>query len=117
MSLLDGILPDFLKTSFNTDGSTSELVISLIRNGLTLLFAAVILIAIVYAVIAGLRFITSQGEADKVEQAKESLKNVMIGLVVSFLSVIIIMVVQSIFTNDGDTAVTDTLECVLDGNC
>ncbi|MFW5702561.1 MAG: hypothetical protein ACOCXP_01190 [Candidatus Dojkabacteria bacterium] len=114
--ILGDILPSWLRTSFGS-GTTSDLVISLIRNGLTILFGAVVLLAVIYSAIAGIKFITSGGEETKVTEAKEAIKNVMIGLLAAFLSIIVIFIIQGIFADGADNAVQDALVCFLDGTC
>lgn len=83
-------------------GTTVNYVLDLITNGLVLLFVGVILIAIVYAAMAGIKFIRSQGEADKVDEAQNAIKNVLIGVASVFLGVIGVIVITGVFTDDRE---------------
>jgi succinate dehydrogenase/fumarate reductase cytochrome b subunit len=82
-------------------GTTTKFVLNILTNGMILLFTAVIIIAIVYSVLAGLKYIRSQGEADKVEEAQNALKAVFIGVITVFVGVIVVVIVSGIFSNQG----------------
>lgn len=115
--ILDQILPGGLgaraDAAAGNDGADREaFVVGLVRNGIILLLVAVIIAAIVYAAISGLKFVTSQGEADKVESAKESIKYTLIGVAAAFLGIIGVVLIQSIFAPGTDF--NKSLSCVLD---
>lgn len=106
---MEGFWETFLGDFINLDlvpegpaGTTVNYVLDLITNGLVLLFVGVILIAIVYAAMAGIKFIRSQGEADKVEEAQNAIKNVLIGVASVFLGVIGVIVITGVFTDDRE---------------
>lgn len=54
-------------------------------------------IAIVLVIVAGFMFMVSQGNQQKIDEAKDILKYVIIGLIIVFMSYIITIFVQSIF--------------------
>lgn len=93
-------------------GTRVNYVLDLITNGLVLLFVVVILLAIVYAAIAGIKFIRSQGEADKVEEAQNAIKNVLIGVASVFLGVIGVVVITGIFTDDREPQALRRALCI-----
>lgn len=58
----------------------------------------VTLLAIVFVIIAGIRFIISMGEEEKAKKARTSIIHVIIGLLIILLSQIIVAFVSTIFT-------------------
>ncbi len=90
-------------------GTTTNFIINLLTNGLILMFTIVIVIAIVYAVLAGLKYIQSQGESDKVEEAQNALKSVFIGVLVVFVGVVIVVVIAGIFTNQSADRIREAM--------
>lgn len=81
------------------DGATTaQFIISIVRNALIVLFAVVTIFAIVYSATAGLKFVTSEGASDKVEEAREAIKNVLIGVGAAFIGVIGVFIISSIFS-------------------
>lgn len=95
----------FINLSLVPDGPAGtrvNYVLDLITNALVLLFVGVILIAIVYSAIAGIKFIRSQGEAEKVEEAQNAIKNVLIGVASVFLGIIGVVIITGIFTDDQE---------------
>lgn len=55
-------------------------------------------IAIILLIITGFMFMFAQGNQQQLDEAKDMLKYTIIGLIVTFLSYIIVIFVQSIFT-------------------
>jgi cytochrome bd-type quinol oxidase subunit 2 len=111
-SILDAILPGSIT---GVGGATVEdnvdFIISFVGNALTLLLVVVVLLAIVYAVVAGIKYIQSQGASDQVEAARESIKNVVIGLLVAFVGMIVVVIIARIFGVDSDTR--QAMICIL----
>lgn len=58
-------------------------------------------IAVILLIVSGLQMILSQGNQQKLDDAKEVLKYAIIGLVVTFLSFVLVVFVQSLFINAG----------------
>ena len=58
------------------------------------------LAAVVLMVIAGYNMITSQGNPDKLKEAKDMITNAVIGLVFILLSVAILMLISNVFNID-----------------
>ncbi len=102
--LFDGVLRlDFIPTG--EPGTTTNFVIGSIRNLLILVFSGVIILAIIYIVVAGLKYIRSQGETDKIEEAQEAIKSVFIGILAVFIGIIGVVVLSGIFTNPAASEV------------
>lgn len=104
-------------------GSTAGFILGLLSNGLILLLTVVIIVAIVYAALAGLKYIRSQGETEKVEEAQNAIRSVFIGIAVVFVGIIGVVLIAGVFANPGadqvQTAIctfaeptTDTEDCV-----
>lgn len=65
-------------------------------------------IAIILFIIAGFRFMTSEGNQQKVDEAKEMFKYTIIGLIITFLAYIIVIFVQSLFISSEQQPTTPT---------
>lgn len=89
--------------------SAAQFTISIIRNGLILFFAAVVIIAIVYAGLAGIKFIRSEGASDQVEEARNSITYTLLGVAVAFIGIIAVVLVSSAFA--PNTATELSLRC------
>lgn len=112
-------MEEFLKTGFQAQGLFGDLpgagnapsspeaavdtIVSFIGNFIVLLFAIVVVFAIIYAILSGIKYIQSQGVSDKVEEASESIKNVLIGVVVAFVGTIVVVLISAGFGIDPDT--------------
>jgi len=107
-------LAELLNIGINNPGggggiSTAGFVIAIVRNGLILLFAIVVIFAIIYSAQAGLKFVTSEGASDKVEEAREAIKNVLIGVAAAFVGVIGVFIISNIFS--PNTSAEFSLRC------
>lgn len=80
-------------------GDITNSVLNWAQNIFLLLFVIVIIVAIIYSVLAGLRYITSQGQEEKVQKAGNALKAVFMGLLFVFLGIIAVVFITNIFTN------------------
>lgn len=115
-TIWDTLLGRFINVElYPTDGPPGETVnffLGLITNGLVLLFVGVILLAIIYSALAGIKFIRSQGEADKVEEAQSAIRNVLIGVASVFIGVIGVIVITGIFSDDQEPETLRRAMCV-----
>lgn len=103
--LLQGLVNFNVIPNDPTPGARTNLIIGILSNGLTLLFVAIIILAIVYAALAGLKYIRSQGEQSKVEEANRALKAVFTGVLVVFLGIIGVILITGVFTNTSSEQV------------
>ncbi len=71
----------------------------LIGNITTWVLALAGAVAILFIILAGLRYITSHGDSKQTEAAKKALLNAIIGLVVVVLAYTIVMLVIRVLTN------------------
>jgi len=58
-------------------------------------------IALILVIVAGFMFMVSQGNQQKLDEAKDIFKYAIIGIIIVFLSYIITIFIQSIFTSAG----------------
>lgn len=71
----------------------------LITNGINLIFVVAALLALVFLIIGGVKWLTSQGEKEGVNKARETIVASIVGLVIIFLSYLIIDFVLQLFVN------------------
>ena len=96
-----GLLPDVFKTLMNLLGPagvcSSTYIQSRVQMLLVLALGLVVLIAVVYALIAAFKYISSQGESGKMEEAQKSIKAIFIGIAAMFIAIIGIVLVFAVF--------------------
>ena len=71
----------------------------LLTNGINLIFVAAALMALVFLIIGGIKWLTSQGEKEGVNKARETIVASIVGLVIIFLSYLIVNFVLQLFVN------------------
>ncbi len=81
-------------------GKESSFVADLIRNGISLLLVSSFVIALIFTIIAGLRFITSGSDEKAVSSAWSQIYWGLIGMVIIFSSFAIIKLVETFFHVD-----------------
>jgi hypothetical protein len=90
---------DTYKSESNTPESLAKSVVKFI---LTLVYFAIYIssaIAVAFIVVAGYRYITSQGDEKNTKPALDTLKNAVIGLALAILSLTIVTLIGSFLTN------------------
>lgn len=70
---------------------------SLIGNAINLIFVAAAILALIFLIIGGVKWLTSQGEKEGVTKARETIVAAVVGLVIVFLSYIIINFLLNLF--------------------
>ncbi|MFW5702562.1 MAG: hypothetical protein ACOCXP_01195 [Candidatus Dojkabacteria bacterium] len=100
---MDWVFEAIINTEFlppiEEPGDRVEYVFTLLTNGLVLLFAGVILLAIIYSLIAAARYIRSQGDSQKVDEAQAMLRYVLVGTFTLFLGVLMVLFIVGVFTD------------------
>ena len=71
----------------------------LLANGINLIFVVAALLALAFLIIGGIKWLTSQGEKEGVNKARETIVASIVGLVIIFLSYLIINFVLQLFVN------------------
>lgn len=90
---------DSYKTTSNTPDSLAKSIVKFI---LTFVYVAIYLssaLAVIFIVIAGYRYITSQGDEKNTKPALDTLKNAVIGLALTILSLTIVTLISNFLTN------------------
>jgi Type IV secretion system pilin len=90
---------DTYKTTSNTPDSLAKSIVKLI---LTFVYFAIYIssaIAVVFIVVAGYKYITSQGDEKNTKPALDTLKNAVIGLALTILSLTIVTLISNFLTN------------------
>lgn len=90
------IIDDF---GFKEGGTADpiEAVRKRVQWGITILFVAVFVVAIVYSALAAIKFISSQGDSSKLEESKAAVKAVLMGFAAMLVAIIGIFIVVWIF--------------------
>lgn len=70
---------------------------TVINNGITIFLVVIIIAALFVLIFAGIRWITSGGDKTKIDQARTQITYAIIGLVVAFLSFLIINIFSYLF--------------------
>lgn len=63
---------------------------TIIQNILNILLVIVVIAAVIYITLAGLKYVTSQGDAGKAKEAQAAITNAIIGLVVAFAAYFVV---------------------------
>lgn len=85
-------------TGLPNDTRVSDFIIKIINIALTVAG----LVAVLFLIIGGFRYITSAGNEETAEQAKKIITNAIIGIVVIILSFVIVRVISNaLTTNNG----------------
>ena len=64
-----------------------------IKPVLSILFGVIALVAVIYIIVAGLQFINSQGDTQKVAKARQTILYAVIGLVIALSAEVIVLFV------------------------
>lgn len=89
-----------------------------IRFGLSLIFVGIIAVAIFGIIQAAIKYIRSEGDEGKVEEATKSIKNVFIGIGALLVGIVGLVIVLSFFgaqeaLNQGEDNVPDEIDIIL----
>ena len=74
-------------------------LLELINKGIALVIVLAGFLSIVFMLWGGIRFIVSGGKEDKVKSAVSSIRNALIGLIITILSITVINLVGRVFNN------------------
>jgi fumarate reductase subunit D len=96
------LIPDSILRIFEllgTDGRQSaSFISSRIRVGLIIALALLILIAVVYALLAAFKYIQSQGDPGKIEEAQKAIKAIFYGVAAMMIGIVGIVLVFVFFS-------------------
>ncbi|KXK26786.1 MAG: hypothetical protein TR69_WS6001000807 [candidate division WS6 bacterium OLB20] len=95
------LLPDQIGDIFNLLGpegsGSANFVTSRVQLGLVLALGAVVLIAVVYAIMAAIKYIQSQGDAGKIEEAQKAIQAIFFGIGAMLIAIVGIVLVFVFF--------------------
>lgn len=80
---------------------------NLVQFGLSLVFIAIIIFSVYIIIKAALKYIRSEGDESKIQEAQKAIKSVFIGIAALFIGVIGILIILAFF-NATNTGVNDT---------
>jgi hypothetical protein len=88
--------PNCGNTNLPCDTSVSAFILKIINIAL----AVAGLVAVLFLIIGGFRYITSAGNEETAEQAKKIITNAIIGIVIIILSFVIVRVISTALANN-----------------
>jgi hypothetical protein len=86
--------PKSVPTGGLEDGGTGQTVI---QNSITLLLVGVAVLSVIFLIFGGIQWITASGDKTKLDTARKTIIYSLVGLIISFLSFIIVAFVGSRF--------------------
>jgi heme/copper-type cytochrome/quinol oxidase subunit 2 len=81
--------------------STAETVEGYIQLALSLIFIAIVIIAIYIIIKAAIKYIRSEGDEDKIQDAQKAIKSVFVGIAALFVGIIGLVLVLAFFQATG----------------
>ena len=103
----DDWMPEWLATlidNLDLDGEGPVGTIKgLVQWGIMVLFAVVFIVAVIYSALAGIKFITSQGDASKLEESKGAVKAILLGFAAMIIAIVGIFIIFWIFNVSPNT--------------
>jgi len=104
------LLPPIIQQLFDALGIGGSGVAGFITTkgqfGIYLVLGVIVLVAVVYVIMAGIKYIRSEGDPGKIEEAQKSIKAILMGVAAIFVGIIGIVLVYVIF---GQGMVTPSL--------
>lgn len=92
-------------------------VVAFARLGLSLIFIGIILIAVYVIIKAAVKYIRSEGNEDKIQEAQKAIKQVFVGIGALFVGLIGLVIIIVFFNATGalnDTETVDTDNPIID---
>lgn len=109
-SILPPELADIIER-FPGGAGLVDFVTDNVRLLITVLWIVLVLAAVVYAGVAGFKYVSSQGDAGKIEEAQKAVKAIWMGVAAFFVSIIGMVVIIAIAGGTVTTSIYET--CVL----
>ncbi|MBN1916242.1 hypothetical protein JW796_04675 [Candidatus Dojkabacteria bacterium] len=108
------LIPNFIRDIFGeASNDPANYVTARVRLGIIIALGIVILVAVVFSILAAIKYISSQGEEGKVTEAKKSVTAILTGVAVLFIAIIGIALVLVFF--NVSTPVTEVYNfCITD---
>lgn len=94
-------LPEQILSLFNLlgpDGSgTAAFIVSRVRVGLFIALGVIIVVAVIYALLASFKYIQSQGDPGKIEEAQKAIKAIFMGIAAMMIAIVGVILVFVFF--------------------
>ncbi len=98
-------VPNWLQSSYVGEDLTFA---KLVQNILNLLVVIVVIAAVIYLIINGLKFVTSGGDAGKAQEAQKGITYAIIGIVVAVAAGLVVnFILNKLSTNIQENALTE----------
>ena len=112
------ILPtpiDNLNPAIVTSTNRGETIAKAVTSAMTIMFIVVFIVAVFYTFMAAIKYIRSEGNEQKVEEAKNAIKAVLFGVAAMFIAIIGILLINAFFggKGNGTTGLGEAIEQVL----
>lgn len=105
---------DHLTVVQTKDGNSCAIVLTdpnsvwvIVLNVVNILLRLTGIVAVVFIVVGGIRYITSQGESAGISAAKQTITRAIVGLVITLVSVLIVTYISSVFGQKVTQSDTD----------
>lgn len=106
----EGWIPEYIEKiissfGFGKEGAGAEPVTEVkqrVQWAITILFVVVFVIAVVYSALAAIKFISSQGDASKLEESKGAVKAILMGFAAMLISIIGIFFIVWLFNREAN---------------
>ncbi len=94
-------------------GDKGALINSTVTSAMTVMFIAVFVVAVFYTFMAAIKYIRSEGNEQKVEEAKNAVKAVLFGVAAMFIAIIGILLINAFFGGTNGLGLTQSINDVL----
>ncbi|TSA44794.1 hypothetical protein D4R52_03680 [bacterium] len=94
-------IPDATGTGLPNEAKTSDIVMRVIQ----ILLAVAGLVAVIFLIVGGFRYILAGGNEEAAESAKKTITNAIIGIVIIILAFVIVRVISNALISTGSTGV------------
>jgi TRAP-type mannitol/chloroaromatic compound transport system permease small subunit len=84
-------------TGHITSGGVVDWARQWVQWALTLLFIIVFIVAVIYSALAAIKFISSQGDASKLEESKAAVKAILMGFAAMIIALVGIFIIFWVF--------------------
>jgi len=96
-SLLPPLIDDLFKSFGEGGGGLAAFLTGRVQFAVYAVFGLIILVAIAYSVMAGIKYIRSEGDPGKIEEAQKSIKAILMGIASIFVAIVGIVLVYVVF--------------------
>lgn len=102
-----------LNPTIVTDNKKGDTIAKAVTNAMTIMFIVVFIVAVFYTFMAAIKYIRSEGNEQKVEEAKNAVKAVLFGVAAMFIAIIGILLINAFFGGNGGTGLGTAIDDLL----